>query len=913
MTAALAVSCLLFLAGFASSIYLWHLARQFPRAPFKQPSRLYAQPTRLAPGDPLTAGELVSELSAAGYRKADGEAHGEENAPLAPGRYRRSGDRVEVHLRRFPTPEGAGGGMTVEVQFRGKRVAELETDGRPAGSVTLEPALLASFYGPDLNERRPVTLDELPEEVIKAVLAAEDDNFFVHPGVSPTGIARALWVNLRGGELQQGGSTVTQQLVKNLYLSSERTIKRKAKEAFIAMALEARYGKQAILEAYLNEIYLGRSGPANVIGLGAAARAYFSKDASELTLAEGATLAAMIQSPGDYLPTKNPDGLIDRRNWVLQRMAELGWVPEERARRAWQEPIVVRPQKVNARPLAPYFSKLATEEAEERFGIDELPDEGYILFSTIRRREQRQAEKAVKEGLAALERRSRKEPLQAALISVDPRDGSIRAYVGGRDFSVSQFDRVSQAHRQIGSAVKPVIYAAAFSEAVATPATMLRDSPITVKISGRPWKPNNNDRGFRGWVTARAALEQSLNIPTIRLSLQVGLNRVVDLARDMGIDRKIDPNPSLALGAFEVSPRELAQVYATLANDGLRPPLHGLATVLDRHGEVILGDDLPSPRRVLPPQAAFLVTSILQGALDHGTGAGVRSWGLRDPLAGKTGTTNDRRDNWFAGYSADRVTVVWVGYDDNSRTRLSGARAALPIWSRFMLAVRPARGYPAFAPPEGMSQVTIDPLTGQLATEYCPHRVTELLPEWQVPTEPCHRHMPGYNESWADVNLSGVPIDPATGEPLDGYTYDAYGTEAAYGTYDPGYYQTYEGYDENEPLTDIEPAPGELPYPPASTFPPEPVEVDPEEDEDYDESEEGTIVIRPALPEPAPPPAEEPPIEEPPVEEPPAQEGPPPSIAAPTPPASPSETPPPPAEDTPPPPEPEATPPALTP
>jgi penicillin-binding protein 1B len=845
--AALCACCLLFFSGLVTAGTLWKLARQFPRAPFKQPSRLYAQPTVLEPGAPLAAGEIVAQLNDEGYREAPA------GLPLRRGTYRRSGDHVEVHLRHFVTPEGPGGGEPLGIDLSGGRVARLTLAGRPAKSAVLEPALLASFYGPDVDERRPVTLDSLPEPTVKAILAAEDDGFYVHPGISPTGIVRALWVNFRGGTVQQGGSTITQQLVKNIYLSRERTLQRKAKEALIAVALEMRYGKRQILEAYLNEIYWGRSGPANLIGLGAASRAYFGKDADELTLPEAATLAGMIRGPSEYSPLEHPEKTIERRNWVLQRMGELGWIKPEQAQAAQAEPLITEAQAVTARPLAPYFTKAAAAEAKERFDIDDLADEGYLLFSTVGWREQRQAEIAVVRELASLDkgqakRRRGDDPLQAALISVDPRDGAIRAWVGGRDYSSSQFDRVSQAKRQAGSAFKPVVYAAAFREAVATPATLLKDSPIVVRVGNDRWQPQNNDRGFRGWVTVRSALEQSLNIPTIRLALQVGLGRIIDLAHDMGIESDLTARPSLALGAFEVSPYEMAQVYATLADGGLRPTLHGLKAVLERSGEEVLSDDLPSPRRVLPPQTAYLVTSILEGVVDHGTGAGVRAQGLSDPLAGKTGTTNDRRDNWFAGYAPDRVTVVWVGYDDNSRTRLSGARAALPIWSRFMAAVRPAAGYAAFAPPEGMQTVVLDPTTGQLATPYCPYKVAETLPEWQVPTEPCQRHQPGSTDNWAGVNLNGVPIDPATGQPLNGAGWDPYGMEsdarevAVDGTEDPAETATLPGV---EP--DAEAVPSvRITYPPARTFPPRPVTIDPADSTAATTSQDGSIMIRPS-------------------------------------------------------------------
>ncbi len=879
LVAALAVSGLLFLAGFSFTGYLWHLARQFPEAPFSQPSRLYGRAALLAPGEPLTTTELLEELRHAAYREIDweidGKADGKEAAPLRPGTFRRHGNQVEAHIRRFSTPRGESGGAPVEVEIRNGRISRLRVAGRPAEAAALEPPLLASFYGPDVNERRPVTLDELPEHVVRAILAAEDDGFFTHPGISPTGTARALWVNLRGGAVQQGGSTITQQLVKNLYLSSERTLQRKVKEALIAVILEARYGKRAILEAYLNEIYWGRSGPANIIGLGAAAHAWFGKDAGELSLAEAATLAAMIRAPGDYSPVRNAGKVVDRRNWVIQRMVELGWITPARAERALREPLRPDPQPVAARPLAPYFAHFAAEEARERFGIEELADQGYLLFSTLGWREQRDAEKAVAQGLSTLEkgwerRRRSAGPLQAALVSVDPRDGAVLAWVGGRDFAKSQFDRVSQARRQAGSAFKPVIYAAAFREAAASPATLLRDSPIVVRVSTTEWRPQNNDRGFRGWVTVRAALEQSLNIPTVRLALQVGLPRVIETARDFGIEGDMEPVPSLALGAFEITPLEMTQVYATLANGGTRPSLHGLAAVEDRFGEPVLGDDLPAPRRVVPPQASWLVTSILQGVMDRGTGAGVRRFGIRDPLAGKTGTTNDRRDSWFAGYSPDRVTVVWVGYDDNSETSLSGSRAALPIWSRFVAAVRPARGFVPFAPPPGIVQATVDPLTGQLATPYCPYRVTEQFVEWQVPGEPCHLHSPGGTQTWADVNLNGMPIDPATGQPLAASGWDPaqeYGIDPA----------GFERPDETGGAIGAGISPAGLGAP-GQTFPPRPVEIDPGA-VDTTEAADGSILIRPSreVTEPAAAPAEE----EPPPPPPPPASTPTPGLAPP--------------------------------
>ncbi len=840
--AGLVTSALLFIGGFVLTGYLWRLSRQFPEPPFAQPSRLYASSIQLSPGADLSADEMAAELAEAGYREVGagvGAQHAAPSSALSRGTYRRDGDRVAVHLRHFATPAGPAGGALVEAAFRGHRVTRLQVDGRPAKSAELEPVLLASSYDDDVEERRPVVLDALPDLVVKAVLAAEDDGFFTHPGVSPTGIVRALWANLRGGGLQQGGSTITQQLVKNLYLSSRRTLTRKAKEAVIAVMLEVRHGKRAILEAYLNEIYLGRSGPANLIGLGAAARAYFGKDAAELDLGEAATLAGMIQAPGDASPVEHPERALERRNWVLKRMADLGWISPPRLRREVSRPLRADPRKVEVRPLAPYFAEVARAEAAERFSVDELGGKGYLLFSTLRRRDQRQAEAAVAKGLAGLEngwerRRRGKKTLQAALVSTDPRDGAILAWVGGRDYARSQFDRVSQAHRQAGSAFKPVVYAAAFADGAATPVTLFKDSPITVRFGTASWQPRNYDEAFHGWVTARTALEQSLNIPTVRVALQVGMYRVIELARDLGVAGDLEAQPSLALGAFEVSPLELAEVYSTFAAGGMRPPLHGLAAVLDADGEPLLGDDLPAPRRVLPPHAAYLVTSVLEGVVDHGTGVAARAAGRGSHLAGKTGTTNDRRDSWFAGYSPDRVTVVWVGYDDNSATHLSGARAALPIWSRFTAAVRPGRGYPAFTVPAGMVAATVDPLTGQLAGEHCPYRVREVFPEWQAPMEPCLHHSPGFGgETWADLTLGQPLLDPLTGARID---------PAA--TEEPRYAITDDGLLISDPGGDGTIVIGQAPAGAATTG----AEGPPPEN--------GTILIRPSN---GPPPAPQPP------------------------------------------------------
>lgn len=718
----------------------WKLSGQFEDVPQIQPSRLYGRPMELAVGEPAGMNEILEELRGEGYRPI------EEGERLTTGRFRREGSSLTVFLRTFPTVTGSGrgGGAPLAIRLAGGRVRALEMAGRRLERTTLEPPLLASYYGPDLKERRPIRVDALPEELIEAVLAAEDDAFFSHAGLSPTGIARAAWKNLTGKGPPQGGSTITQQLVKNLYLTHERTLSRKIREAFLAIFVELRHSKRAILQAYLNEIYLGSSNGVNLIGVGAASRAYFGKDPEQLDLPESATLAGMIQSPANYDPVRKPDRARVRRDWVLDRMVGLGSLDKDRAERAKAAPVSTAPERL-VRRRAPYFADFAAGEAERRFGVSDLDDAGFTLLSTLDWRAQEAAQEAVAWGLPALEKGWEKGhevavPLQAALVSVDPETGAIRAYVGGRDYGMSQFDRASQARRQAGSAFKPVVYATALSLHEATPASLIEDGPLTVKLPTQTWTPSNYDNDYHGWVTVRRALEESYNVATARLALQVGLPAIVATAKSLGVTAPLEPVPSLALGAFEMTPIEMAAVYATFAAGGRRPTVHAVEAVRDRRGEAVTGLALPAPEQVLDPATDYVLTAMLQGVVDRGTGASARSQGLHDPVAGKTGTSNGRRDNWFAGYAPSRTTVVWVGYDDNSTTRMSGARAALPIWTRFTVKVRPPGGYADFPVPPGVTTAVIDPETGELATDECPQTITEAFLVGDVPEEVCHLH-----------------------------------------------------------------------------------------------------------------------------------------------------------------------------
>ncbi len=725
----------------------WQLSGHFATLPTVQPSRLYARPFRIFLGERLTPEGLALRLNGLHYTPAvDGE--------LEPGRFRASAQQVAVYRRHFPAATADRGGDLLVVEFDGGKVIGLARAEHPVREAWLDPPLLATYYDDALLERRPVPLGEIAPSTVRAVLAAEDASFFEHPGISFTGILRAVWVNLRGSGVMQGGSTLTQQLVKNIYLTSERTMSRKLREALLAVMLEWRYSKEQILEAYLNQIFWGRSGSANLIGVGAASAAYCGKEPRELSLAESALLAAMIRAPGSYHPVEDAAAARARRDFILDRLVALKWSDRAAAEAAKREPMPT-PVPALSRRRAPYFADAVVAEAKRRFGVGELADGGFVLLSTLDADDQESAERAVQEGLEELvsksERVRKKDmPLQAALVSLEPSTGAVRAWVGGRDFRESQFDRAGTARRQAGSAFKPLVYATAFEQGAATPATLLEDAPLTLEAGGKSWSPMNDDDQFHGWVTARTAVEQSYNLPTIRLALATGLAKIVDSARALGLTANLRPVPSIAIGSFEVAPVELAVAYSAFANGGVRPVAHLLDGIQTADGAALASTEALAGRVVFSPQTAFLVTTLLQGVVDYGTARSMRTLGLADPLAGKTGTSNNRRDNWFVGFAPERATAVWVGFDDDSPTPFSGSKAALPMWTKFMLAVRPAEGFSRFTPPDGIRVVLIDPVSGELATERCPEVLSEAFPAGRVPQIVCHLH--GGSRS--------LPIDP---------------------------------------------------------------------------------------------------------------------------------------------------------
>ncbi len=717
------------------------------------PSRLYSAAPRIESGELMGGAELGALLEDLGYAARP-------SGGLASGEYRVTARSVEACLRR------PAGESWLEVGLANGRVTSIGLDGAPLAAFEFEPVLLATYYGPALIEHRTVTIDRVPEHVLRAVLAAEDAGFYGHPGVSVRSIARAAWANLRSGRVRQGGSTITQQLVKNVFLDPRRTLIRKAREASLALALEWKDDKRQILEAYLNEVYFGHVGPVQLVGLGAASEGYFGKTPEHLSLSEAALLAGLIHSPGSYDPRDRAQPALERRNWVLSRMAQLGWADPAAVDAARAEPVRVATVDL-LRARSAWFAQAAAHEASVRYGIDVLHESGFTVHSTLDWIAQRRAEAVVARGMARLDRSiehghsTRQHPLEAALVSVDPRDGAILAYVGGRDRQRSRFDRVRQARRMLGSTFKPVVYAAAMEAGYIEPYTLLGDTAWSLDLGDRTWTPRNYDRAYHGLVSAQNALEQSLNVPAAQLAMTAGLDRIGELARRMGITSVIDVQPAMALGALSASPLDVAAVFGTFADEGRAIAPHAIEDVSDRLGEAVAARSVTGDATVLSRETAYQVTSMLKGVIDHGTGAGAHAFGLSDGLAGKTGTSDDRRDVWFAGYAPERVTVVWVGYDDNRPTRLSGATGALPLWSEFMVAMRPQGGYAAFARPESMIEVTVDPTTGLLAGDDCPRRITVEMPSYKVPYWTCV-HESEWTESDWDIDLN-----PAVDEEAD--------------------------------------------------------------------------------------------------------------------------------------------------
>lgn len=599
---------------------------------------------------------------------------------------------------------------------------------------------IATLYGIDWRVTPPISLAALPEYVPNAFIAAEDVRFRRHLGIDPIGMARALWANLRAGGITQGGSTLNQQIIKARFLSQERTWRRKFTEILLAVLLDARLPKDEIAEIYLNDVYLGHSGGRPVLGIDEASRAYLNKLPRDLRLDEAAMLASIVRAPNRDNPWKRPDIVRARRDGILAVMQKRGWITEEQHREAIARGVRFGGGSIPDTPF-PYYLRALRSELVRQIGVRPAIEGGLTIVCEMDPTAQRVAERVARRAPAQLQDRypwiraeARKEPLQAAILSVDPRTGGIRALVGGSDYDVSPFDRTSNMRRQPGSAFKTFAYLAAIAAKRATPATLLLDSPVRIAVGNdQTWEPHNYDERYRGRVTLREAFEKSLNVPTVRLTQQVGLDRVVDTAERFGFDEKFARIPALPLGVTEVTMRELTAAYTPFPNLGTRVEPYLLTEVRSKRGKALYRHKAES-KKVVSADAAYVMHTLLRGVVQRGTASRLKRWGL-GYVAGKTGTTNDYRDAWFVGYTADMVTTVWVGFDHGAPLRLSSAEAAIPMWATYMSALPHEPAQPAA--PSGVTFRDIDPDSGMLWREGCPGPWREVFLNGTAPTHAC--------------------------------------------------------------------------------------------------------------------------------------------------------------------------------
>ncbi|MGQ0704337.1 MAG: transglycosylase domain-containing protein [Gemmatimonadales bacterium] len=571
----------------------------------------------------------------------------------------------------------------------------------PWGTDTTPASVLGSLDRGPLEARVPVGMADVPRHLVDAVLAIEDRRFFQHHGIDIRRIGGALLANFKAGTITQGASTLTQQLSKNLFLTARRTPLRKLREIALALVLEARYDKSTILDAYLHEIYLGQDGARSMHGIGAAARYYFGKDVRRVTVAEAALLAGMISAPNRYAPTRNPELARKRRDLVLEVMAEQGRITRNTADRARRSALPTR-----AYPAVAIDGRWFRDFALGALPAG-LPARGAAVYSTLDTRLQVAAERAVRNGL----RRLRGGELEAALVALDPRTGEVLAMVGGRNYAASQFNRAAFALRQPGSAFKPIVALAALErgddeQPLYTLASTVEDEPLVVRTSNGSWEPTNYDGQYRGQVTLRRALEQSLNIPFARIGLTVGPGRIVSTARRLGITSPVRAVPSVALGSSEVTLLELTRAYGVFAAGGTLAPTHALYGQA-RYGEPIVPWQQPDPVQAADPAAAYLVTSALEGVVTRGTGWALKASRWFPGVAGKTGTSNEWRDAWFVAYSPAIVIGAWVGYDDGQSLGMTGSMAALPMVAELLAAAYPREAWGEFEVPEGIVGVNV--------------------------------------------------------------------------------------------------------------------------------------------------------------------------------------------------------------
>jgi len=739
--------------------------------PFANTSKIYATPEIVAVGDPATPEEIADKLRRSGYTESRGN-------PM--GWLRVGKDEIEI----FPGPDSYFDQEAGVIKFSGGRISQIVSlqDNTVRSQFQLEPQLITNLFDRNREKRRLVKFQDIPKVLINAVTSAEDKRFFQHAGFDPIRIIKAAYIDLKEGRKEQGASTLSQQLARGLWLDADKNWKRKLAEVLITLQLEQKLSKEQIFEDYANQIYLGRRGSFSIHGFGEAAEAYFGKDIRQLTLPEAATLAGMIQRPSRYNPFRYPDRVRERRNVVLMLMHQNGHITDQEYSQAIASPLSLA-KGASQSIDAPYFVDLVNDVLQSKFQDFDFQSSSFRVYTTLDLDLQRAAVEAVRIGMQNVDDQIRRQrrfrgqtppEAQCALIALDPHTGEIRALTGGRNYGMSQLNHVL-AKRQPGSIFKPFVYATAMDTAidgapkVLTAGTTVVDEPTTFWFDNKPYEPDNFEHKFYGTVTLRQALAHSLNVATVKVAEMVGFDNVVDLAKKAGLNYDIQPTPAVALGAYDVTPVEMAGAYTVFANQGVYVKPNFIGMVRSQDGKIIYTNKIEK-RPVLDPRVAYLMTNLMEEVMRSGTAAGVRARGFAAPAAGKTGTSHD---GWFAGYTSELLCIVWVGFDDNRELDLEGARSALPIWTEFMkraLQYRAYRNVKPFEAPDGIVAIQIDPQSGMPATPMCPSTRVEVYVAGTQPVGTCPLHggsQPGLTNvaGWDVAPKAPVTPPPALGPP----------------------------------------------------------------------------------------------------------------------------------------------------
>jgi penicillin-binding protein 1B len=695
-------------------IYLDHVVtQQFEGRRWSLPAQVYAQPLELYAGQSLSVSELELELKRLGYRASD--------KPQQPGVYRRRGLRIDVIARKFRFLDEARPAQALSIITGDGGIQRMwDSKGQDVAIFRLDPLLIGSIFPIHGEDRIVVAPEQVPAMLPAALKVVEDRSFDTHWGVNPAAIARALWVNFRAGQTEQGGSTLTQQLVKNFFLDNRQTVGRKIEEAIMAVLLELHFEKADIMTAYINEIPLGQDGNRAIHGFGLASRYYFGKPLEELELSEIAALVAIARGPSYYNPRRHPERVQKRRDLVLDLLAGFKIVPANDANRAKLKPFSVRQSTELGGVYYPAYLDFVRRTLRRDYRDEDITEAGLEIFTTLDPRVQAKAEGALVEELTRLDksRKRKNAELEGVALVTAPQSGEVIAMVGGRHVSFDGFNRALDAKRSIGSLVKPVVFLAAVETGRYNAASIIEDGPIEVQLDkNKVWKPQNINEKFYGPVPLVRVLAQSLNLATAKLGLETGLPLVTKEFENLGLSEEPPQLPAILLGAVNVSPLEVAQMYNSLANGGFRTPLRAVRAIVDQQGELLKAIPL-EVTPVADPAAVYQVNHMMVQVMNHGSGRAARARLPADMVvAGKSGTSSDYRDSWFAGFSGSHLAVVWVGYDDNAPTGLTGSNGALAVWSKLMSTIDTRSWSEAL--PESLQEVTIDFPTGELATESC--------------------------------------------------------------------------------------------------------------------------------------------------------------------------------------------------